>query len=160
MWGNPPATTSTQLILVNSPSCDRSHNYYFSIFCGQDNKIRVNLHSPWDHFAFQPSHPSYISRTPSPSIYTLPRKAPCLCHSICHSYAPLETHFPCVAWNISSVHSPCYSLDIVKTVEGWWGGSIVGEAVWMIRGINQGRGRWKLIRRRRRRRSTKVVMTR
>ena len=32
----------------------------FLIFCGQDYIIRVNLHSRWAHFAFQPSHPIYI----------------------------------------------------------------------------------------------------
>ena len=71
------------------------------IFYRQDNIIRVNLHSPWSHFAFQPSYPSYILRTPSPSIYTLPRKAPCLCHAIPYRCAPLEENFHYVAWTIS-----------------------------------------------------------
>ena len=103
-----------------------SSQLLFLIFCGQDNIIRVNLHSPWDHFAFQPSLPSYIFCTPLPSIYTLPRKAPCLCHAIIYRCAKLEETFHYVAWNIFSIQSPCSSFDIVATVEGGWGFFIVG----------------------------------
>ena len=61
-----------------------------SQFFRQDNIIRVNVHIPWAHFSFQHSHPSYILRTPSPSIYKLPRIAPCLIHAILHRSASLE----------------------------------------------------------------------
>ena len=106
------STSSDRLSLV----CPSSQLLFLS-FCRQDNIIRVNLHRPWAHFTFQPSHPSYIFCTPSPSIYTLPSKAPCLCHAIPHRCAPLVDHFHYVAWNIFSVQSPCSSFDIVTTVE-------------------------------------------
>ena len=101
--------------------------------------MMVNVHIPWAHFAFQPSHPSYIFHTPSPSICILPSKSPCLCHAIPHRCSPREEHFPCVAWNVFSVHSPCYYFAIVTMVEGGWGGYIGVEAVWMIWGR---RTRW------------------
>ena len=62
----------------------------FLIFYMQDNIIRVKVHIPWAHlFDLQPYHPRYISRTPSPYIYTLPRKSPCMYYALPHRWAPL-----------------------------------------------------------------------
>ena len=97
----------------------RSSQLIFLKFYWQYTIIWVNVHSTWSHFYFQPFHISYILYTTSAYIYTLTRKAPCLCHTIPHRCAPLDDRFTCVARDIFSVHSPCSSFAIFVTVGGW-----------------------------------------
>ena len=154
---NPPFNHFDLTSLESNFPCTLVHNYHFYRQSGQNNKGK-GPHIPWACSAPQPSHPRNIAPT-RPQLYLYPAKvSPTPRRAIMCYCAPLEERFPCVARNIFSMHSLCYSFVIVMTGEGL--GEIQEEKEHWWDQEEDGGGGQKWLRRRRRSIMTTKMMKR